>query len=197
MPVQIEAEQAEDRMNVDALEAVGAAGDIRVAVGDLAQDQRDAERHHQTRQIGAAQHQKAGGEAEHRGGEAGGDERDHRFVDEAVFGDEAGEIGADAEERRVPERDDAGIAENEIEREREQSEDRGLGQDEMLGGEQPDARQRDEPERDLERRPPRAVGEEGGDGIGQRVHRSHRAHRDTPRANRPCGRQIKTTIMMV
>ena len=86
------------------------------------QQQRDAERHHQPRQIDAADHQKARDEAEHRRGEPRHDQREHRLGDDAMHGQQARAIGADAEERGVAERDDAGIAEDQIEREREQAE---------------------------------------------------------------------------
>ena len=65
----IEREVAEQRLHHDALQAVGAAGDVET-VRDLAQHQRDAERHHQAGQVGAAQHQEAGDEAEHGCGKA-------------------------------------------------------------------------------------------------------------------------------
>jgi hypothetical protein len=51
-----------------------------------------------------------------------------------MLGQKRGRVGADAEERRMAERDDAGIAEDEIERECEQREDRDFGQDEVLAG---------------------------------------------------------------
>ena len=65
----IEAEQAEHRLDRDALQAVGAAGELPSWLASLAQHQRDAERHHQPRQVGAAQHQEAGDEAERRRGD--------------------------------------------------------------------------------------------------------------------------------
>jgi len=50
----------------------------------------------------------------------------------AVLGDQPGEIAGQPEERRLAERDDARIAEDEIEREREQRQDRRFGQDQVL-----------------------------------------------------------------
>ena len=166
--VEIEAEAAEDRLDIDALQTVGAAGDVGIAVGDFAEHQRHAERHHQPRQIGAAQHQKAGDEAERRGDQPRRHQRDHRLVDEAVFGDQAGEIAGKAEERRLAERDDAGIAEDEIERQREQRQDRGVLEDQMLAREQPDRGEGKNPERDLERRPAGAALQISRDLIGGR-----------------------------
>ena len=199
MAVEIELEVAEQRLHHDALQAVGAAGD-RELVGDLAQHQRDAERHHQAREVRAAQHQEAGDEAEHHRGETRGEQRQHRLLDDAVLGEDAGEIGAETEEGRMAERHDAGVAEHEIERDGEQAEDRDLGEDQMLGREEKDRRKRREPERDLERSPAAARGEQRAglrDQRGRDGAMLHGAHLDTARENRPCGRQISTTIMMM
>jgi hypothetical protein len=43
-------------------------------------------------------------------------------------------ISGEPEKGRLAERDDAGIAEDQIEREREQRQDRRIGQDQMLAG---------------------------------------------------------------
>ena len=111
----------------------------------------------------------------------------------------AARIGAHAEKGGVPERDDAGIAEDQIERQREQAEPGDLGEDEMPVRQQPDRGKGDEPEHDLERLPAGAGGQPlGGDADGDlRRHHDAAPHRDAARANRPCGRQISTTIMMV
>ena len=192
----VEPAGAEDRRDGDALETVGAAGDLAEAVGELEAHQRDAERHHQPREVGPAQHQEARREAEHRRREAGRQERDGRLVDDLVLGEQARRIGADPEEGGVAERDDAGIAEDEIEREREQAPDHGLGQDQVLGRQQPDGREGDDPEQDLQRPEAGARAQEAGRGGFEVV--AHRAsYRAVARANRPCGRQISTTIMMV
>ncbi len=66
----VELEQPEQRLHLDALQAIGAAGDVGEALGQRFQQQRDAERHHQPRQVDAADDEEAGGEAEHRGGQA-------------------------------------------------------------------------------------------------------------------------------
>ena len=118
----VEHEVSEDRLHLDALQAVGAAGDVREALGQRLQQQRDAERHHQPRQVDTADDEKAREEAEHHGGKARHDQRDHGLVDDAVQRKEPRAIGADAEEGGVAERDDAGIAEDQIERHREQAE---------------------------------------------------------------------------
>ena len=164
--VQIEAEQAEDRRNVDALQAVGAAGEVRIAVGEFAQHQRDAERHHQPRQIRAAQHQKAGDKAERRRDEAGAKQRNDRLVDDAVFGDQAGKISGQAEKRRLTKRNDAGVAKDEIERQREQRQDRRILHDQIFAGKQPDGRESENPECDFQRRPAGSARQISRDAVG-------------------------------
>ena len=194
----IEREVAEHRLHHDALKAVGAAGDLE-PIGDLAQHEGDAERHHQARQVGAAQHQEAGDESEHRRGKPGRKQRQQRLLDDPVLRENSRHIGAEAEERRMTERDDAGVAEDEVERDREQAEDRDLGQDQVLARQRkteaaPQARMRlpagsSARGRRDGRRP--ALDKRPG---GWAVDRGHLA---IARENRPCGRQISTTIMMV
>ena len=190
----VEGEQAEDRLHLDALQPVGAAGDVGKALGQRFQQQRDAERHHQPGQVDAADHQEAGEKAEHRGGEAGHDQRQHRLGDDAVQRQQPGGIGADAEERRVAERDDAGIAEDQIERQREQRQPHDIGHDQIARGKQEGAGQRENPERDLAPVPARVLPGVISD-VGLRGHGS--AQRAAVRPNRPFGRQIRITIMMV
>jgi hypothetical protein len=196
--VEIEIEPPQHRRDFDALQPVGAAGDVGIAVGELTEHQRHAKRHHQPGQIRAAQHQKAGDKAERGGDEARADERDDGLVDDAVFGDEAGKISGDAEKRRLAERDDAGIAEDEIERQREQSQDRAVLEDQIFVREQPDRGESENPECDFERRPAGAALEKSGDIVGGRcpILSHHRRHRAVLRANRPCGRRINTAIMI-
>ena len=56
---------------------------------------------------------------ERRRGQARQDERNDRLVDDAVFGKEAGAITRKTEKRRLTKRDNAGIAKDQVERERE------------------------------------------------------------------------------
>src|SRR4029077_6456328 len=106
---------------------------------------------------------------------------------------QAGEISGQAEKRRLAERDDAGIAEDEIERQREQRQDRRVLEDQIFAREQPDGGESENPERDLERRPARAVLEISRDVAGEVEHRSCRSAR---RASRSWGRSSRTAIMM-
>ncbi len=197
MAEDIELEVAEDRLHHDALQAVGPAGDLE-PVRDLAQHQRDAERHHQARQVGAAQHEEARDEAERGRRKSGDEQRQHRLLDHPVLRENPRHIGAEAEERRMSERHDAGVAENKIERDREQTEDRDLGKDQVLARQQEDRGGGREPERDFQRAPARACGKAGGRLVNKgRGGGCRHAHLATARENRPCGRQISTTIMMV
>jgi hypothetical protein len=81
-----------------------------------------------------------------------------------VAGDEACRIGTDPKERRMAERNDASITENEIEREREQAPDRCFSEDQVLVRQQPDGRKGRNPEGDFERTKAGARGQRAGDG---------------------------------
>ena len=107
---------------------------------------------------------------------------------------QARRIGADAEERGMAERNDAGIAEDQIEREREQGQPHDIRHDQIAGGKQERASKRQNPERDLAPAPARAG---AGVDVRRRLARSWRAQRAAVRPNRPFGRQIRITIIMV
>ena len=168
MAEHIETEHPEHRLDGDALQPVGAAGEPTESVRQLAQHERHPERHHQPRQVGAAQHQEAGDETERHRGETGDEQCQHRLVDDFVLGKQRGGVGAEAEKGGMPQRDDAGIAEDQIEREREQAEPGDLGEDEMTLRQQVDRGKRGKPEHDLERMPAGAGGQPlGGGADGQ------------------------------
>ncbi len=105
-----------------------------------------------------------------------------------VLGQKAGGVGADAEEGGVAQRDDAGIAQDQVEREREQGEDRDLVQDQVLARRQEQRGEGQQPEHDLGPAPARRAAR--GLAAAVIVPRSSCA-----RANRPCGRSTSTTIM--
>ena len=157
----VERKQAEDRRHLDALQPVGAAGDVGEAFRQRFQQQRDAERHHQPGQVDAADDKETGEEAEHHGDETGHDQRNDRLVDDAVQRQQPRRIGADAEEGGMSERDDAGIAEDQIERQREQRQPQDVGHDQVARRKQERAGRRENPERDFGRAPAGA-----GDGVG-------------------------------
>ena len=183
--VEIEPEQAEQRPHPHALQAVGAAGEPARAVGGLEQQEPEAERDHDQRQMAEArddeahQHSRAGPRQCPRSSKPG--ER----LAPAALGDEARGVGAEAEERGVAERDDAGVAEDQIERQREQRGDRDLARQHQIVRRHHERQQRREPEHDLDGAPAdlrfqmlvRAGDRGGGD-----------CHTRLP--NRPAGRHI-------
>ena len=95
LPSRPNANSAEQRTHDHALQSVRAAGDAVEAVGELVEDRRDAERHHQARQVGAAQHERAGDEAQHAGRERPDDEPDQR-VGHHVLGEQRRRVAAGA-----------------------------------------------------------------------------------------------------
>ena len=84
------------------------------------------------------------GEAGDRGPDQQADER----LAPAVLGDDAGRVGAEPEEGGMAERDDARIAEDQVEREREQGGDGDLAREHEMVREQQERQQRGGPERD-------------------------------------------------
>src|SRR5262245_59142117 len=90
--------------------------------------------------------------AEHAGGSSGDDEAGERLAPTPLR-DQSGGVGGKAEIGGVAERDDTGITEDEIERERKQRGDRDLAREHEIIGREHEGEQRREPERDLERAP--------------------------------------------
>ncbi len=129
----IELEHREQRSDGQAVEAVEAAGVHVREVGRLLEQRHRAEREHQEGQaVRPEQHEpraQTDGRRDHRREEQARD----GLVPDAVLRQHADRVGAGAEERGVAERDDAGIPEDEIERDREQDGDQDLGAEpEML-----------------------------------------------------------------
>ena len=122
---EIEPEQADDRRDGHPAETVGAARDRGRLVGDLQTHGRDRQREHQLREAPRAQDDGTRCDAEHPGGDGGGEKEHDRLVKPELGGEDAGGVGAEAEERAVAERDDAGVAEDQVQRQREQD----VGQD--------------------------------------------------------------------
>ena len=95
--------------------------------------------------------------------------------------EQPGGIGADAEEGGVTERQDAGMAENEIEREGEKAENGDVVDEQQPAREDERGGEGGEPERQLK-------GMRGG-AAAEEIMRRRSAHRASPR--RPCGRQSR------
>ena len=116
----IELEDAEDRIDRDGVEPVIAAGPFLAEIGGLFQQQHDAQRQHQQRQAGGAQQDQSGNQAEDRRHHSRDQKTADRLGPDAVMRQHSDGIGADPEKRGMAQRDDAGIAEHQIERQREQ-----------------------------------------------------------------------------
>ena len=146
--VKIEIEFAEDRPSMDALQAVEAAGDRARAVGGLLQHQAETERDHDQSEMPKPRDDEAGEIAEHAGGEAGDQQPGQRLAP-APDREQARGIGADAEIGGMAERDDAGKAQDKVERQGEQRRDRDLARQDQIIRRQHERRERGEPESDL------------------------------------------------
>src|SRR6185503_201768 len=125
--VQVELE-AEQRADLDALEAVGAARERARAVRGLVQEQAEAEGEHDEREVAEADDDVAERVTQHPGGDRGGEQAGQGFP-QVVLGEEPGAVRAEAEERGVAERYDPGVAEDQVERQREQRRDRDLARE--------------------------------------------------------------------
>ena len=192
MAEDIELEAAEDRRDLDALQAVRTPCQPAGLVRDLARHGGDAERDHQARQVAAAQHEEARREGEYRpGGRPGEQPADRLARDE--LGEQPGPVRAGAEERRLPERHDARIAEDQVDRQDEQPEARDLVEEEVLLRQQEHAGQCGEPEHDLQPARPARARHGAPDRIRADPTGGARHHR--ARANRPCGRRTRTAII--
>ena len=194
--VQVEREQAQDRRTEDALEAIRPAGQATPSVRKLEEQQRDAERHHQSRpgRFPAACRKLVAKPS--TVATAPANARPSRGSPITELGEKPRRVRAEAEERRVAERDDARIAEDEVEREREQREDRDLVQQQDGGAARKQARRR-APRR---RRPDRHLARPRARGVAHAPRHAAMAsrvpaHRPALRANRPCGRTSSTTII--
>ena len=155
-----------------ALQAVSTPGEPVELVGKFAQHEGDAQRHHESGQIRAAQNEHACQQAKQGRDGRSGNKPEQRFGYQRVRGQQPGRIGAQAEERRMPERQDPGITENEIERQGEQAEDGDLGQNQMSARCQEQRADRGRPEHRLEHAPARPVRQRPRDVVGGH-HRTH------------------------
>ena len=89
-------------------------------------------------------------EADQRRGDRAGDDEPRERLAPAVHREEPRRVRADAEERGVAERDDAGVAEDQVEREREERRDQDLAAEHAIAGEKEEAAaSSDQPEDDL------------------------------------------------
>ena len=183
---QVECEGAKHRAQVHPLQAIGAPGQPVQLVGKFQQDQCDTQRHHQARQVAAALDGQAADQPEHqRRGDR--DRQADQRIGHHVLGEQGRRVGAQAEEGGVAERHDAGVSEHQVQRHREQRHDRDLVDQCGMAGQQHRRNQRDDPQHRLPRLP--------AAGPPQRLLRVRHADFPARRTNRPCGRQIRITII--
>src|SRR5262249_40849629 len=135
-----------------ALQPVAAAGEPVGAICCLECEQAKAKSDHDQGEMAEARDNEAHGETDESGCGRSEDEAGERLAP-AKFGDQTCGVGADAEKRRVTERDDAGVAKDEVERKCEQRGDRDLTRKRQVVREQHEGQQRRQPEHDLQRMP--------------------------------------------
>src|SRR5688572_19975498 len=142
--------KAEHRGHLESLQAVGAAGEAARAVGGLVQQQAQAHGEHDQREVAEAHDDVAGGVADEACGERSEEQTREGFTP-IMFGEETGAVRADTEERGVAERDDARVAEDQVERQREERGDRDLAGEREIAWRQHERQQRAKPEHDFQR----------------------------------------------
>src|SRR5262249_19527513 len=113
--VEIELEDAEQLPHAHALQAVGAAGQPARAVGRLGEQQAEAKRDHDQREMAETGDDETREISEHASG-GGGDHQPGQRLAPTPFRYQARGVGGEAEIGGMAERYDAAIAENEIER---------------------------------------------------------------------------------
>ncbi len=140
----------------------------------------------------AQQHQ-AGREADDRRHDRRQQQARDRLGPDAVMGQHSDRIGAGAEEGGMAEGDDAGIAEHEVEREREQDRDQQLGAEAEIVRKGEVAGNGEEPGERLPEPQPVAFGQRKRRGVLDRS-RGHRGH-VVFFPNRPCGRHSSSRMV--
>ena len=148
----IEFEQAEQRRDRQVRQPVEAAGVFLAHVGGFLEQRHGAEREHQQREPRGAQQDQPGYKADQRSNAGGQEEARDRLGPDAVMRQQTDGIGASAEERGMAERHDTGIAEREIEREREQDRHQQIGAEAKIIREREIEGDREDPGQGLPRR---------------------------------------------
>ena len=179
---EIEPEGAEDRRHHHPREAVGAAREPGRLVGDLEDDRSNSEGEHEQREGARAQDHCARQRAEQSRRRARCGHLHERVGDAELGAEDAGGVRAEPEERAVPERDDAGVAEDQVERQREQDVDQDARAQREVLRQQVKRCQRRDP------RQPFRPADARVDGVAAGMH-----HARAP--NRPCGRHSRMAIV--
>jgi hypothetical protein len=130
---QVKVKAVKNRVEPDALQPVVAAGQIVGAIGVFRQRRDDGQRQHQQRDTGRMQDHRAGHQAKQRR-RADRREMPQQRVGRHVDREETGGVGADAEKSGLPQRQNPGIAERQVERHRKQDPDHDLGPEAQVIG---------------------------------------------------------------
>ena len=137
------------------------------------------------------QDHRAGHQAEHRRQRGRDQQAEHRIVVH-VDRENAGRIGAEPEEGRLAERDDAGVTQREVERHREQNHDQRAGAEAQIPAGDVIEDKRDHPRDQVPDPAEAARARKAADG-GYRL----LAHATDFGGNRPCGRHSKSASTTV
>ena len=157
MAPEVETEKPENRFQRRQLQAVVATGEIMRLVGAFRDQRRDRERQHHQRHALRVQDQHAGHEAEDGCDQGREDQPGDRIGIEVNREDRRG-VGAGSEEGRVAERDDAGMPQGQLERQREQDHDEHVGAEAQEVREQKESRRDDGPWQQMESHRPARCG---------------------------------------
>ncbi len=142
------------------MQTVGAACEPVQLVGQLPKNQGDPKRHHEPGEIGPAQN---GGTAQ-RAQDAGHGhayQQTQERIGHHQLGKQRRRIRAHAKESSMPERHNAGVTQNQIQRQGEQGDDGNLVDDQRVVGQQQGRGQRQQPQRVLPQLPTAALEQEG------------------------------------
>ena len=147
---QVEAEAAEDRPDLHALQPVVAAGELGRLVGGLVQHRRDDQVSINRVRPVVRRMTRPDRQPDQRRRRRRGEQPGDRLAP-AMRREEPGGIGAGAEERGMAQGDDPGIAEDQIGREREQDRRQDLRAERQIVGKDEIGRERQQPGQGLER----------------------------------------------
>ena len=145
LPKQIKFKAAQHRAHDHALQTIGATGEPVEFVGQLLQDERHTQGDHDAGQVRAAQHAQAANSAQHRRDQHGDQQAQHG-IGVQVFGKQGRGVSAHAKKRRMAQRHDAAVAQNQIERHGEQGNDGDFADEQRMSGHQPRQRQQQRPQ---------------------------------------------------
>jgi len=113
--VEIVVEQSQQRPDRNPRNAVVAAGDVLEEIADLLQQDRSRKCQHEQRQPAVAQQYQARQETSSRRNRSRGEQAADRLAVTCPRRQQPYRVGAEAKKRRLPERHDPGVAEDQIE----------------------------------------------------------------------------------